>query len=273
MLKKYIPYKVKALIRMAPEFLRALFLVPMLPRLRKVSTEIVGTPYGGKHVVPLDSLQNCTIISGGCGEDISFDIEFATRFNSKVILIEPIPRAIKHVKDVLSRVGQSSESEFAQSGCQPINAYDLSSLEENQLQLIPMALWNQVSEIELYQPMESGHISHSVLDIQKTSGFKKSVRVKSITVPQIMKDQQIDFIEILKLDIEGAQLEVIQDCFSHEIYPRQIIVEIDELYFPTLKGRKRAKQLLKLLKQHNYILVGKLNKYDFTFLQSSGTES
>jgi FkbM family methyltransferase len=252
---------------MAPEFLVSLILVPAIPRVRSVPTVIIGTPYGGKHIVPLDNLQNSTIISGGCGEDISFDVEFAARFNSTVIMVEPIPRAINHVENVLKRIGTKSEIAFSDSGRQPVEAYELFNLKKSQLKLIPKALWNQESIIELFQPMESEHISHSVLDIQKTGGLKGSVKVKSVTVPQIMSDEGIKTLEILKLDIEGAQLEVIEDCFSHGIFPQQIIVEIDELYFPTFVGRKRAKKLLKMLRKNSYILVGKLNKYDFTFLR------
>ena len=60
--------------------------------------ERFGTEYGGfyypKNLDGLDS--NSIIYCVGAGEDISHDIVLAKKLDSKVYIIDPTPRAIKH---------------------------------------------------------------------------------------------------------------------------------------------------------------------------------
>ena len=41
-------------------------------------------------------------------------------------------------------------------------------------------------------------------------------------------------IPLIKLDIEGAAIEFLVDCFSKGFRPRQVLVEFDELAVPSL---------------------------------------
>ena len=56
----------------------------------------LGSNDGGWAFVETDVLFNSKIISCGLGEDASFDIEFASRYKSKVIIIDPTPRSGSH---------------------------------------------------------------------------------------------------------------------------------------------------------------------------------
>jgi FkbM family methyltransferase len=246
---------------------KKILLTPKLPTLEKVKTLNLGSTYGSKLIADNPDLNNCIMLSGGCGEDISFDIEFARKYNARVILVDPVPRSAVHVERVLARAGLPASTNYVASGNQPIEAYDLTGIEENQFTFYPNALWDKDEQLELFPPANKEHVSFSFMDLQKTKGAEASIYVKSITVPEILKLQGIKEISVLKLDIEGAQLEVIRNCFDNEIFPNQIIVEIDELFFPSIKGRKRAVSLLKLLKNQGYKPVVAREKFDLTFVR------
>jgi len=65
----------------------------------------LGTVYGGWTFENSPDLKNSTVVSCGLGEDASFDIEFAAKFNAKVILVDPTPRSIRHFEGISKRFG------------------------------------------------------------------------------------------------------------------------------------------------------------------------
>jgi hypothetical protein len=66
----------------------------------KYSLERLGTEYGGWTFIDEKKLYDSTIISAGLGEDASFDVEFAQKYNSRVIIVDPTPRAIQHFEEI-----------------------------------------------------------------------------------------------------------------------------------------------------------------------------
>jgi hypothetical protein len=81
-----------------------------------------------------------------------------------------------------------------------------------------------------------------------------------------MADSGMNHLNILKLDIEGAGLEVIQQMFEDLIYPDQILIEMDEMHFPSFKSKFRAQKLFRLLKKNEYKLVF-IDSCDFVYIQ------
>ena len=65
----------------------------------------MGSEYGKWCFVDHQDLYNSIIISGGVGEDISFDVDFASEYNAKIFLYDPTPRAIKHFETVSENFG------------------------------------------------------------------------------------------------------------------------------------------------------------------------
>ena len=115
------------------------------PSLSIVSFEIerIGTEYGGWHFAKTKSLEGSKVVFCGAGEDISFDIGFASLYSASVYIVDPTPRAINHVKSVLSRAGSGSESGFVLGGKQDPSSYDLSGVRSEQISLVEYALWNK----------------------------------------------------------------------------------------------------------------------------------
>ena len=205
-----------------------------------------------------NTLKGSFIISAGLGEDASFDIEFASLYDAKVIIVDPTPRAIKHFEMIKSNIGNQKLSKYSDSGFERIDSYDLSFLKDDNLKLIKMALWNEDGFVNFYEPKNPNHVSHSILNIQNLySKNTNSIRVPCICISSLIKQMGIPVtdISIIKLDIEGAEIEVLTDMIRKKIFPEQILVEFDELNFPSFNNYIRVLKANSLLKTNNYKLI------------------
>lgn len=252
------------------------FLKPRIPKIQpsRHKTITLGSTYGRKTIVPpKKNIENLCVISGGVGEDISFDIELANLYQSRIILIDPSEVAIKHYSQVLNSIGESKKINYSNSSRQDVSSYDLSSISSDTFKFLPLGLWNESKTINFYEPPDktrdaSGSIN-GIHSNYKTN--QNSVQIEVVTVSKVMKDVSFSQIDILKLDIEGAALEVISRMFKDEIFPMQIIVEIDEMHFPGFKSKLRAEKLFRLVREYNYELTS-IDSCDFLYVRIGFTE-
>lgn len=229
----------------------------------------MGSKYGLKTYVPSDKLVGCAILSAGCGEDISLDTEFAARWNANIILIDPTPRAIEHVKLIMAAIGQHRSQPWNNSGKQDLTSYDLSKVAKSQLKLVEAALWDEEGSIDIFPPKEAQHVSHSISDLQNNRAkISGALHVNSRTIESIMKEFDLPTIEIVKLDIEGAEVEVLDDMFSNRIFPNQILVEFDEVLYPSRTSQDRINHGFEAVKNNGYECFSK-NHADFSFFRSA----
>src|ERR1700732_601578 len=112
----------------------------------------LGSSYGGWTFEPSSDLQGSTILSCGLGEDASFDVDFASAFQARVIIVDPTPRAIAHFREIMTRAGQPAVTEYVKGGKQPTTAYDLHKVAADALVLEPSALWIENTRLKFYAP-------------------------------------------------------------------------------------------------------------------------
>lgn len=94
------------------------------------------------------------------------------------------------------------------------------------------ALWDKIEEIDLLETgldnwgfMTAEESNHNNITTPK---IQKKHTVKTVTIESLLKDYNISMIDILKIDIEGAEKEVFQ---NHSVWVnnvRSIIVELHE---------------------------------------------
>ena len=151
---------------------------------KSYETKRLGTEYGGWNLIDFQKLNNTTIISAGCGEDISFDIEFLNTYGGKVILVDPTPRSIKHLEQVFNSVGNKKTKDYVDGGNQKIESYDLENIQTEQLIIKNLALFNEDGiTVKFFPPKNPEHVSHSISNWQKgETNSNKSIEVETITV-------------------------------------------------------------------------------------------
>lgn len=192
---------------------------PTLPLLR------IGTAYGGWHCCPDLLGAGRVAMCCGAGEDISFDVALNANWGMRIICVDPTPRAIAHVARLLDAVchGRSMQIEAG-----PLN-YELTGFRAADFAFIPRAVWSTDGFLELFAPSNPSHVSYSAMNLQHTS---EKIRVPSSTVESILRESDVPRLSMLKLDIEGAEYEVLRSMLAADIRPDQVLVEFDQINLP-----------------------------------------
>ena len=238
---------------------------------KSFETKRLGTEYGGWSLIDFKELKNKTIISAGCGEDISFDIEFLNLYGGKIILVDPTPRSIKHLEQVFNSIGDKKTKDYVDGGNQKIETYDLENIQTEQLIIKNYALFKEDGiTVKFFPPKNPEHVSHSISNWQKgETDSNKIIEVETITVKKIMEDQKIDELELIKLDIEGAENQVLPNLIKNKIFPNQILVEFDELHTNNILSYTKALFIIFRLLLNDYILIKTYKFPDMLFVKKS----
>ena len=271
-MKFNVKSKIQSLFARIITSIRWRLLSPKKPKVVENNLPLIslGSKYGRKtfcEVFPID--KKLQVISAGVGEDITFDIEFLNKYNAVIILVDPTPVAIQHFEMIQKRIGLDSMDQYSPTSRQSVNSYNLTRVTKDNLIMLPHALWKDQDLLHFYLPPDDSRDSsgsiNSIHNFYRAS--EKRITVETTTIPKIYRDYNFDGIDILKLDIEGSALEVLLSMFLDRIYPAQILLEIDEIHFPSFRSRYRAFKLFKILKKSGYVIVNQ-DSCDFTFIRN-----
>jgi len=198
-----------------------------------------GSAYGGWDIVPAGINMHSIVYSFGVGEDASFDTALIEKFNLTVHAFDPTPKSIEWVKS------QGFSGRFV------MHEYGIAAFDGN---------------VSFYPPENPDHVSHTMLDRPSTMAKAISVPVKRLNT--IMKELRHDTIDILKMDIEGAEYDVINDIAISDIRPHQILVEFHHRFSGV--GVRRTEEAIDRLKSIGYCLfsVSTTNE-EFCFIRAS----
>ena len=201
----------------------------------------LGTAYGG-WIVPtrlLGAGSLCYCV--GCGEDISFDLELIERFGCEVHGFDPTPRAIEHVRKETRNVA----------------AYHFSEV----------GLWHREETLRFYAPLKAQNVSHSVVNLQQTERYFLA-DVKRLST--IMEEKGHTGLDLLKLDIEGAEYEVLKTLIEDDVHVGVLCVEFDEYSHPLdANYAKRIRASVGRLTEAGFVLVYARGG-DYTFVSEAG---
>jgi FkbM family methyltransferase len=213
----------------------------------------LGSAYGGWQIPAAGLSDGAICVCAGAGEDISFDVALLTRYRAQVHVLDPTPRAIAHVEGLIeaTRAGRPYPVNN-----RPGTAYELTAADLERLHLHPIGLWNQDTTLHFHAPADPSHVSHSIVDLQKTGargGFAAPVQ----RLRTFLAEQALGRVDLLKIDIEGAEYAVIADMLASGIRPGLVLIEFDEgNHPPGSGGHGRIRDCLQSLRAHGYRLVG-----------------
>lgn len=201
----------------------------------------IGTDYGG-WVVPTRMLDaNSICYCFGCGEDISFDLGLIDRFGCHVFGFDPTPRSAQYVRETTR-------------GNAKYHFYEI-------------GLWDQEGTVRFFAPKDPAHISHSALNLQKTENYF-SARVRQLS--DIMRDNQHAGLDLLKIDIEGAEYRVIAAMLRDGIRPKIFCVEFHEDPSDISKNTNNVRESVRSVVNAGYSLVAVRHRDNYTFVREAG---
>jgi FkbM family methyltransferase len=219
----------------------------------------LGSGEGGWWL-PTRMLRSSSIaVCAGAGEDITFDISLVER-GLTVYTVDPTPRAVAHVAAVLESLQQ--ESARLVKGLN-YRDYARASFQEDRFKFVPIGLWSTREQLKFFAPRNPSYVSHSVVNLQRTKDY---FLAECCPLRDLMETMNIERVDILKLDIEGAEHAVLDQMISDHIFPGCLLVEFDEGQYVDRFDRKKFMTTITLLKRQRYNLI-KTAKWNFTFVR------
>lgn len=190
------------------------------------SHQKIGTGYGGWYV-PTGLLSSQSLCYGvGAGEDISFEIDLINRYSCEVHCFDPTPRAQRHVE----QLHRNTVNGIPTSINDAVNVhYTINPGCLAQLHFHAFGLWSQDRTMRFYAPENPAHVSHSIVNLQRTTNyFEADCR----TLKTVMQTLEHSDLSLLKLDVEGAEYEILASILDSDIRPAVLCAEFDEGYHP-----------------------------------------
>ena len=169
------------------------------PDVRVRSVAVGGRPengYGAWQVVTDGLGADSVVYAVGIGDDISFDRGIAARLGCEIHAVDPTPEALAWLET------------------QPL---------PERYTVLPVALAAEDGEVTLFPHVEPGWVSHSMLPVAHTTS--DGVTVPARRLATLMAEHGHGHVDLLKLDIEGAEYAVIDDLAQSGLDVRQILVE------------------------------------------------
>lgn len=226
----------------------------------------LGTEYGGWEFIETNNLNNSRMLSCGIGEDISFELEFAQKYNSKIFFVDPTPRAIAHFQSVKANCGKNKLKPYSASGKQDVHSYELGNLKINQIELFAFAISDKEELAKFYSPKNENYVSHSLELNNDTSRPNQYLTVETKRIASLIQLCGGP-CQILKLDVEGVASKVLRDFLISKMHFDQILVEFEELRKMTFHSFLEFINLNKELDANGYKLIRLNHKYNFTYLK------
>lgn len=210
--------------------------------------EKLGTSYGGWGVPKDCNLNKDSIVyCAGVGEDISFDLLLHNKYKSNMILIDPTTRAKRYYEKVLEYFKEGKHKEDL--GKTYLGDFDFMP-DFDKFVFIDKGLWNSETELKFYKQSNPAYVSQTFIENMYSDVYDI---VKTTTVKDIMDTLGHTHIDLIKMDIEGAEIVVIEDMIANSIFPQYLLVEFD------LKDKQRdhlglTEKLIVELEMHNYTI-------------------
>ena len=180
-----------------PEIAFRRFGSPM-PRLERL-----GSDYGGWYTPAFDLGPESIVYSAGVGQDITFDEALIKRCGCTVHGFDPTPAAMDFIADRRSK--ETLSPKFIFNG---------------------VGLWNEATTLKFFAPKTRGWVgSYSALNLQ---GTEDSIMVPVKPLSVLMQERGHSHLDLLKIDIEGAEYRVIDEIIRKEIPVRWLCVEFDQ---------------------------------------------
>ena len=185
----------------------------------------IGTPYGGWYCCASLLTPQSTAVCCGAGEDVSFDVALNAKWGMRIICVDPTPRSIRHVTSLLA-AGREGRQTLIESG--PLH-YEMTGFSEANFTFVARAVWSKDGTLELFAPKDPAHVSYSAVNLQGTAD---RIQVRSSSLESILKEFGVARLSLLKLDIEGAEYEVLRAMLAAGVLPEQLLIEFDQVNQP-----------------------------------------
>jgi len=199
--------------------------------------ELAGTPGYAQYAFIRENLPSGggVVYSLGVGEDTSFDKELIERYGVELHAFDFTPRSITYLEK------------------NPVSG----------MTFHPYGVAAKDGSLTFYAPYQEKNVSWSNVPRDTRS---ETFPVKRLST--IMRELGHTHLDILKMDIEGAEYEVLEDMLLSGIRPNQLLVEFQHRFEGV--GILRTKRILGKLKKEGYkIFFISDSREEFSFIRAN----
>ncbi|QDK80506.1 FkbM family methyltransferase [Spirosoma sp. KCTC 42546] len=222
----------------------------------------IGSHFHGYHVPSnfLTSESICYCI--GAGEDISFDTELKVIYDAQVFIFDPMPEGVNHFRKL---------KEFTKNQ-QPLTieptvpfTYRISEKQVEEITFVEIGVWDQKTNLKFFAPERDDYASHSLYLFQESNDYIEAPVDRLSNLMNMLGHSSLD---VVKLEIEGAEYTVIDTIVKDKLDIKIILVEFDEVHNANDKSfHFRIKKTCKKLKEAGYVLVHSTHNLKRTFIR------
>jgi FkbM family methyltransferase len=198
---------------------------------------------GARWCICPDGLSASSVVySFGVGENISFDLQLIRQFGAHVHAFDPTPKSIEWLGK------QSLPDNFV------FHDYGIAD-HDGICTFLP--------------PENPTHVSHTIVN-RKTPGSAIEFPVRRLA--SIMKSLGHQKIDLLKMDVEGAEYGVIEDLLNGGVAVGQLLVEFHHRW-PEL-GVERTEKSIRALNRAGYSIFSiSVSGEEYSFLKTANEVS
>lgn len=192
----------------------------------------LGSEYGG-WTVPADLVEpGWVCYSAGVGDDITFDLAFIERFGCDVYAFDPTPSSVEFVQEAAA--------------------------DEPRFHFHRWGIWSRDEVLRFYAP-DYSDTNFSVVNLHSTEEFFEAPCRSLTSSMEVLGHRRLD---LLKLDIEGAEYDVLGSLMASKLRPTVICAE-----FHKTASIARIHQTTNRVRSSGYAAVA-VHGYDVTFVHT-----
>jgi len=169
--------------------------------------------------------EDTIVYSFGIGEDITFDLAVIEKFDSKVFGFDPTPKSINWIAT------QKTPTNFT--------FYDY-------------GIDKFTAKVHFHLPKNPNNVSGSIISHANVNSTD-TIEVQMKSFKDITNELGHTKIDILKMDIEGAEYAVLEDILNSGIQIKQLLIEFHDRFVS--KGRSKTINAIKQLRSNGFEIV------------------
>jgi FkbM family methyltransferase len=194
-------------------------------KVKYANLEWLGSPNGGFYFDTKRIQPNDIVLSFGVGTDVSFDLQLIEKTQCNVYGFDPTPKSIEWLAE------QSLPGNYA---------------------FFPYGIALETGEVRFFLPKNENHVSGSLMQMDYVDTHT-TVDVPVKSMHDIVKEVDAMRVKAVKMDIEGAEYEVMPSVLMALPNLTQIAVEIHERFVDG--GISNTQKMIAQIEQYGFQLA------------------
>ncbi|MFD2933760.1 FkbM family methyltransferase [Spirosoma flavum] len=222
----------------------------------------IGSEFHGYHLPDKWLTSNSICYCVGAGDDISFDTELKVIYDAQVYIFDPTPEGINHFQQLNDYTERGEPLTLANEV--PFT-YRITNEQVKTITFVPIGVWDHQTTLRFYAPQRENYASHSVYLFKESGNY---IEAPVDRLSNLMKTLGHSEVDVVKLEIEGAEYAVIDTLLEDKLAVKIILVEFDEVHNANDKSfHFRIKNSCAKLKKAGYVLVHSTDAMKRTFIR------